>query len=419
MEDNLYRFARPPITLGAYPKKKLMILIPCYNELDYLVEHLRALSGQSFLEFDALVVLSNILDNREVAKKLPQPLPFNVILLNRASDTGSSGGFYAGEKYALENGYECVIFADVDAIPSADKDLVEMLWKSYAGGAQLAQSYIKYRLGDKMVFEAKPGSNHCYGMISTALIRKAGLHYYPLYIGADDTEYLLRTSSLAPVAFVDRAVYHPLLASAYKNFDRDVGYIINHMLIGIPRYWLGHVYTLSTMSLIFLLFGEPHMRESALHILKSALTYRFGRENTGFSSGFREKVQAVDRASFDTVVSPIEIPGVKELILHNYGGGEGKRFGDALSTALKVLRKRTLFSQANMTAIVAGMPFAKECWVVQGDGKALLVSDNRSLSIHVLKGALFCFLFPSFLTFSFISLAVNLLRKPDTMRFGL
>jgi rhamnopyranosyl-N-acetylglucosaminyl-diphospho-decaprenol beta-1,3/1,4-galactofuranosyltransferase len=98
--------------------KDTLVIMPFYNSYDYLSRHIELLKRQTFKGFDLLIVLSSVSDGKKVDEILGTAAPdYGIIAVKRKDDTGSAGGFYAGQKYALEHGYQYMVITDDDCLP--------------------------------------------------------------------------------------------------------------------------------------------------------------------------------------------------------------------------------------------------------------------------------------------------------------
>ncbi|NYZ74267.1 glycosyltransferase, partial [Candidatus Micrarchaeota archaeon] len=122
-----------------FRKKKAngLIIMPFYRAYDYLFKHLELLEAQTFQDFDLLIVLNSLSDEKKVLDFINQnKFGYGIIVAKRKEDTGSAGGFFTGEKYALENGYKYIIITDDDCLP-VNKRHIETLVEEHRKGNPL------------------------------------------------------------------------------------------------------------------------------------------------------------------------------------------------------------------------------------------------------------------------------------------
>lgn len=160
------------------------LVIPVKDESDILNEHLEKLGKQTTADFDALIVHSPSLDVSKVRKDFR----FGLIFVREREPLGVASGLYAGQKFALEKGYETVILADVDCHPVS---------------GNLVQKLREAAVSDKttiFVPNIKSVSNspniNWYGTMNRIVLEKGGLTYMPFYYGLDDSEITVRMRNM-------------------------------------------------------------------------------------------------------------------------------------------------------------------------------------------------------------------------------
>lgn len=396
------------------------IIIPCYSELAMLEEHLNALSLQDNLDFDVIIVASNVLD-MEKARKLATGRQFCVSIIRRGSDTGSAGGFYAGQRYAMANGCKCMIFADVDAIPIG-KSTVGTLLSAFESGHELVQSGAKLHFEGESVVDSKPAVLPFYALISASLVKRAGYVFAPAYNGSEDNDYLRRLSSLAKPFVCGNWVRHPVITPFFsKSFDRDGRYIINQLvLLSGPRMAGYHFFTTALLAPIFIIFGKPYARSLAIFVLQNTLLGRYGRVLADFRTSQQESVAKVSTDGFGIVLTTLE----KQKCLKNAEfipqvQGIAAKLMRPLHAARMCLRKKSLLYITNQLSIPVSMVFGRESWLYARDGTAYPIADNGNPFIHALRLVLFAFSFPFFLSFSAFLFILRMALKPETRGYGL
>ena len=98
------------------------VVIVTYNRLDKLKKALDCYSNQS-VSFRTLIVVDNHStdDTKQFLEEWKkQDAPFEKIVLRLDKNTGGSGGFYAGQQFALSRNPDWIFLADDDAYVSAD-----------------------------------------------------------------------------------------------------------------------------------------------------------------------------------------------------------------------------------------------------------------------------------------------------------
>lgn len=111
-----------------YKEKKILVIIPAYNESHNIEHTLRSLTDEG-MGIDYLIINDCSKDNTlDILKKLNSnyvDLPVNL---------GIGGGMQTGYKYAFRNGYDIAIQMDGDGqhIPKYIKDLIEPIVRDEA-----------------------------------------------------------------------------------------------------------------------------------------------------------------------------------------------------------------------------------------------------------------------------------------------
>lgn len=137
---------------------KLLVIIPAYNEQGCIVQTVKGLR-KTAPQFDYIVVNDG---SRDSTKQLCLDNHFN--LLDLPVNIGLTGGFQAGMKYALRNGYDAAVQFDADGqhIPNYIYKLVEEMERS---GADIV-------IGSRFVTEKKTSSLRMIGSrFISAMIR--------------------------------------------------------------------------------------------------------------------------------------------------------------------------------------------------------------------------------------------------------
>lgn len=137
---------------------KLLVIIPAYNEQDCIVETVSELR-RTIPGVDYVVVNDGSKDD---TKKLCLEHEFNLIDL--PVNIGLTGGFQAGMKYALRNGYDAAVQFDADGqhVPS----YIEAL------ATEMERSNADIVIGSRFVTEKKPASLRMIGSRLISAITK-------------------------------------------------------------------------------------------------------------------------------------------------------------------------------------------------------------------------------------------------------
>ena len=212
---------------------KLLVIIPAYNEQDCIVETVSELR-RTIPGVDYVVVNDGSKDD---TKKLCLEHEFNLIDL--PVNIGLTGGFQAGMKYALRNGYDAAVQFDADGqhVPS----YIEAL------AAEMERSNADIVIGSRFVTEKKSASLRMIGSRLIAAITKittgasisdptSGLRMYnrandrgiQLEIGfrarADSIAYLARKG--AKIREVQVSMRERQAGESYLTFTRSIEYMM-------------------------------------------------------------------------------------------------------------------------------------------------------------------------------------------------
>lgn len=200
---------------------KILALVVTYNRLTDLKVCVEAIRNQTYTKIDLLVVDNDSTDGtRDWLDKQPD------LLVIHQRNLGGAGGFYAGEKYAYDHGYEWVWLMDDDGI--ADSKQLETLMK-YASENQhpvLNALVLNKDKPDELSFYApvKRADElkekeltlefvHPFNgtLIHRSVMEKVGLIKKEMFIWGDEMEYMerLRVNGYQPVTVVEAIHFHP------------------------------------------------------------------------------------------------------------------------------------------------------------------------------------------------------------------
>jgi len=221
------------------------IVLPVHDNLQLLNRHLGLLRAQTTHDFDVIIPHSPELD----ASGIDTSGKFGVVFI-RLKESSAAIGYYAGEKYAVGNGYDSVILADIDCVP-LQPHLVEQLYSRAITGRHTVFLPTVPSLKNR---SRKSWAMHWYGAMHRSVLEKAGFTYVPFYFGNEDLELELRIKregiSLQYVG--DLLVEHPLS----KNTSADMAvqrilYELRNISLFMPRVpfllWAHHAYRLSSL----------------------------------------------------------------------------------------------------------------------------------------------------------------------------
>jgi hypothetical protein len=412
MQGMNMRFAELVSSIKEFNKRgsATLIIIPIYTEYGHLAEHLDALSRQTFQDFDAILVLNKVSEESKVYEAIEKKKPdFGIIVAIRKDDTGSAGGFFTGQRYALENGYRQMIFADIDCMP-VSADLVEALVSNRDRGFVKPTARV---MEEGRLIQLIPGwVIPWYGLLTTELARRYGLYYLPLYYGAEDSEYGTRIK-ITPHIIASQC-QHPWVALlSYDNLDKSMKYQVNSLAISRKtgaESWFIIWATLALSLPVHLIFFPPYGRRAVSTMMSCLLSHTYGKAASDrLSSGFRDYI--VDK--------------IPENFAHvNYSSPLSFDLGYLLmpfGVFRDTFRKNTAIdSSRSGIAVAFASVFSKKAYFRTKNGGYLPLADNSNPLIHAIKLLIFAALLPVFAVFIVaIILPLNMLLHPQTERYGL
>ncbi len=187
------------------PGNKMALIIPTFENNDLLIRQLDKLKSQSFKGFDIIIVYGA--DDPFIKK----PEWSSILHLRQKSRQGSSGGYYAGQRCAMDQGYETVVLSDNDCLPVSD-DLMRELARAIDDGAQ---AVIANQTHGDPAFINQVGIPHYYGCFRRDVLIKTGLTYLPLFYGGEDIDLLERIRKQGiPIERVHARAFHPRIKPA-------------------------------------------------------------------------------------------------------------------------------------------------------------------------------------------------------------
>jgi len=406
--DSLVSYIRPFDSIDS----DLLIIIPCFNAYNDLVRHLEYLSKQSYQSFNILVVLGYKFDDKLLFDYLSKnKFNFGIFVCRRKEDNGSAGGFFTGQKYALEMKYKYVILAEDDCHP-VDKDLVEILYRNRE--KDYVSPMIVYIAGDyKKRGVAGP---HHYTLFSREIFQKFGLYFLPLYHGSEDVEYTERIS--APRHIVQANAQHPFKLGGtvlFGIFDRS--WLFLHHAIVISRNFRATVSNLLQFAILtaISLFFFPPYGKNVFFITNGLL----------LSNTYGKKAQERIKTGFEGFISiSPELGGFLEVKEQDpaYIDLPGKaKISSILSEALSMWRKSLKIERTySVFKVFFYAVFSKKAYVCIDRKGYLLVCDNSFLPLHVAKLLAFCVFLPVYILFAFaVYLPLKAVNQPKTLAYGL
>lgn len=205
----------------------ILAVIVTFNRLELLKRCYNSLLNQSIKDFDILIVNNGSTDG---TKEWINTLPNNILRIHQ-ENLGGAGGFYAGQKYGYENGYDWIWMMDDDgeAHTSQLKELLTVSDKhnlkfvnpmvvnienkstlSLDGTSTLDYSNIEYTPQKSCPFNGT--------LINRSVIDKIGLIKAEMFIWGDEVEYRARARMYGFELYtIPSAIhYHPAMKIVVK-----------------------------------------------------------------------------------------------------------------------------------------------------------------------------------------------------------
>lgn len=394
-------------------KADLLVVISSFNGYGLVERHLELLSRQTYQEFNVLLVLGVPFEDAKLVQWLEKrKFPFGVIIAKENERRGCSGGFFTGQKYALEKDYRYVIMADDDCMP-VDRELLGELWRNRKALYVVPTTVFVEGSYRKKGFAAGPTQ---YSLYSTDIFRRYGLYYLPLFHGADDGEYMERVRE-APVRLPNRTE-HPYISGMrlFSMFDRQWLFLLQALII--MRSWrmtLYNIAQLSFMAAVSLCFLPPYGRRVFANANRLLLTHTYGKKaGDMMRTGFETWITAAKEKDFS---------GFKKIDEREAGYIDRPGFSKLKSIAegsLALWRRDVLventysFLRAFFLAIAA-----RRLFVRMGAGKYLCFADNSSPLLHAAKLLLFVPALALQLALCALFLPLKVALQPRTLGYGL
>lgn len=208
----------------------ILAVVVTYNRLNLLKRCLKGLQMQVYDKFDILIVNNGSTDG---TKEWLDSLGDQIKVIHQ-DNLGGAGGFYAGQKFGLDNGYEWVWMMDDDGVPDCHQ-LEELLnAANYSDTNIIAPIVLNIDKQDEEAFYPGEKLELPKGMISEntryvcpfngimfnrSVLENIGLIKKELFIWGDEREYTLRwrKAGYKEIAALKAVHYHPQIKTVYDN----------------------------------------------------------------------------------------------------------------------------------------------------------------------------------------------------------
>ncbi|MBP5547906.1 MAG: glycosyltransferase [Bacteroidales bacterium] len=247
-------------------EKKVAAVIVTHNRLSDLKLCINSVKEQSIQSLDIIVVNNGSTDG---TKEYLEGLS-DVITINQ-DNLGGAGGFYSGQKYMYDNGYEWIWMMDDDGI--ADKNQLKTLLNYSKKSGRLFLNALVASINDPTMmafykghpiayyqaYEIWEGDIHPFNgtLIHRTVIEQVGFIKKEMFIWGDEKEYKLRIkkAGYTPTTVTNAIHYHPEEKGIWKTvwpgwinkkiltkpkqlskyYYRNLGYINKTYLRAYPR----------------------------------------------------------------------------------------------------------------------------------------------------------------------------------------
>jgi len=208
-------------------RRKIALVMVTYKSNKDVLENFSLLEKQTAREnFDVILVYG------QEDEKISCRQQFGVVHIFRATNSGPAGGFFIGERFSLDNGYEKIIHVESDAIPLSENVIEELDKQSEGGFAAVPMMHSTDR---SMLI---PSYMHQYCCVPASAFRKVGLTYVPMNFGGEDSGLFERIRKFCGIKVVDGVfVRHPTFSRVAKP-SRTYQYVRGPLVSVMP--WLSY-----------------------------------------------------------------------------------------------------------------------------------------------------------------------------------
>lgn len=232
--------------------KRILAIVVTYNRLSELKNCLGALFSQTYQDFDICIVnngstdgTTEWLDEITIADRYVRG---EIVVINQ-QNLGGAGGFYAGQEYALEHGYEWIWMMDDDGVPHPDQLQCLVQYAEKNGGkflnalvvdkddhSQFAFFAHDWTIDQALQVESIEHFVHPFNgtFIHTDVLKECGLTKKEMFIWGDEVELTMRyiKAGYRPLTVTSAIHYHP---KEKGIFETVLPRIINKTVLLKPK----------------------------------------------------------------------------------------------------------------------------------------------------------------------------------------
>ena len=211
---------------GGGPRKPIAIIIVTYKSNELVQKSLQQLQRQTAVgKFDLVLVYGN------EDKKIEGKHGFGIVHIFPSANSGPAGGFFIGERFALDSGYEKIIHLESD-VEILTGNLVEELDKA-ANGMQAATPMLQSGDGSMLA----PSYMHLGVCVPCQILKEVGLTYAPFNFGGEDSSLYEKVKWKHKIAVCEKARVSHLTYSRISHPNRAYNDIRGPLIASMP--WLG------------------------------------------------------------------------------------------------------------------------------------------------------------------------------------
>lgn len=200
------------------------LILVTFNQKEMTSEYLNLLNSQT-TRSDVIIVDQNSQDGtfEEIGSQYK-----DVTLIKTKENYGGAGGYYLGQRFAFEEGYEFIILSENDVFGFDNRIIEDLLSKAREDPSKI------YR-GTNSLKNAPCGLFH-FTIIHRNLLKRIGYIDHNYFFRGDDAEYGLRIQSLGiQIETIKNTLKHPVGGGALKN-TMPLYFITRNELVNFRRY---------------------------------------------------------------------------------------------------------------------------------------------------------------------------------------
>lgn len=197
-------------------KKHNIALFSPAGDRKMLKEFISILKKQTFRDYDIFFIYPKGMD-------FYRDNSFQIIHAEERLPLGTSGCFFIGQAFLYNEGYEIILIADLDAIPSSEKMLEELIKEAKKSGCACLPFS---KPPDSLETPCKYNVNQ-YGTYPREVFEKVGFTNPFFWRGAEDWDLMQRLKEKNLLKIIDKfCVYHP-----------TAGYTIFHKMMNKKKFY--------------------------------------------------------------------------------------------------------------------------------------------------------------------------------------